>query len=78
MADYENQDAGYDGELTIERERGLWTRERGANSRAEGRSYDRRDRSASPRGDREDRQRSRSPNGRAPYVNATILCAGYH
>lgn len=28
------------------------------------RSYDRRDRSASPRGDREERNRSRSPDGR--------------
>jgi hypothetical protein len=28
------------------------------------RSYDRRDRSASPRGDREERNRSRSPEGR--------------
>ncbi len=28
------------------------------------RGYERRDRSASPRGDRDDRNRSRSPNGR--------------
>jgi len=32
--------------------------------RSDERTYDRRDRSASPRGDREERNRSRSPNGR--------------
>ena len=40
-----------------------------ADKYAEGRGYERRDRSASPRGDRDDREerpRDRSPNGRAP------------
>lgn len=36
------------------------------------RGYERRDRSASPRGDRDDRNRSRSPNGRERvYVSST-------
>lgn len=64
MADFEDTNAGYDGEPTPARHIARSRQE--ANFHAEGRGYERRDRSASPRGDREEHARSRSPNGRAP------------
>lgn len=61
MADFEDTSAGYDGNPIPNRQR------YGSNLPQEGRGYERRDRSASPRGDRDDRDerpRDRSPNGR--------------
>jgi len=77
MADtYEDTSAGYDGRLyparTAYAQHGPQT-----DYHTEGRGYERRDRSASPRGDRErddrdDRPRDRSPNGRGPYVQLSF------
>lgn len=63
MADFEDTSAGYDGTSNNQ------SKQLNADDEIEGRSYERRDRSASPRGDRErddreDRVRDRSPNGR--------------
>jgi len=77
MADtYEDTSAGYDGRLIPYRtayvQYGSQT-----NNAPEGRGYERRDRSASPRGDRDDRDdrpRDRSPNGRGPYVHPSFPC----
>lgn len=78
MADtYEDTSAGYDGmnipNRTAYARYGLQT-----NYHLEGRGYERRDRSASPRGDRDDRDdrpRDRSPNGRGPYVVISLSSA---
>lgn len=67
MADFDDTSAGYDG-MPIPN-RLIYYECRTTNYHSEGRSYERRDRSASPRGDRDerdDRPRDRSPNGRAP------------
>jgi len=65
MADFEDTSAGYDG-MPIPCRLGDYE-PRSTNYYPEGRGYERRDRSASPRGDRDDRDdrpRDRSPNAR--------------
>lgn len=66
MADFEDSAARYEGKCTPAAVQSLTP----DLSPADERGYERRDRSASPRGDREERNRSRSPNGRdRPYVS---------
>lgn len=67
MADFDDTSAGYDG-MPIPNGSQIQLRQQ-TDRYAEGRGYERRDRSASPRGERDerdDRPRDRSPNGRAP------------
>lgn len=67
MADFEDTSAGYDGKPIPYRSIRHDPSYEVANFPQEGRGYERRDRSASPRGDRDDRDerpRDRSPNGR--------------
>ena len=61
MADFEDSAARYEGKSTVTI---LAMGSRTNTSFLDDRGYERRDRSASPRGDRDDRNRSRSPNGR--------------
>lgn len=72
MADtYEDTSAGYDG-MRLPSRTGYAYPGPHTNYYTEGRGYERRDRSASPRGDRDDRDdrpRDRSPSGRGPYVS---------
>jgi hypothetical protein len=60
MADFAEPDARYEGPYYVQDPMPY----RPAYAYLDDRSYDRRDRSASPRGDREERNRSRSPDGR--------------
>jgi hypothetical protein len=60
MADFVENDARYEGPYYIQES----VPYRLTHRFPEDRAYDRRDRSASPRGDREERNRSRSPEGR--------------
>lgn len=58
MADFEEPARGYEGTFTISLSRSPQA------DNPDDRGYERRERSASPRGDREEAVRSRSPNGR--------------
>lgn len=60
MADFAETDARYEGSFYPQDP----LQYRLTHAYPDDRSYDRRDRSASPRGDREERNRSRSPDGR--------------
>lgn len=67
MADFEDTSAGYDGKAIPYRPSRQYLGHGSTNFHQEGRGYERRDRSASPRGERDDRDertRDRSPNGR--------------
>jgi len=68
MADFEDSAARYEGESSCSPSILASL----LSDNPDDRGYERRDRSASPRGDRDDRNRSRSPNGRdRVYVSST-------
>lgn len=60
MADFAETDARYEGPYYAQESLPY----RLTRAYPDDRSYDRRERSASPRGDREERNRTRSPDGR--------------
>lgn len=72
MADFEDSAARYEGETSHSSR--IVSLVLTYNS--DDRGYERRDRSASPRGDREDRNRSRSPNGRDRVYVSSIEYLG--
>jgi len=62
MADFDDSNARYEGTLIVRKS--YWSVANIWLSDDRARDYDRRERSASPRGERDDRARSRSPGAR--------------